>query len=168
MYIVYGMYTMHIVYGIYTIISIYPCVYPIVHAFLYCIYPSVCLSLQPSIHPSVCLSICSCMCALFVYFVWILYWYLGIILRCLPMHVCFVSMLCMYTVYIQVLHFIYIMCICIMYVYYVWYVYFDIHLSICSSICLSFHVYFGSILCMNVRYVCIFVLWIDTLYIMYL
>ena len=43
-----------------------------------------------------------------------------------------------------------------MYVYYIWYVYFDIHLSIHSSVCPSFHVCLGSILCMNAGYISVY------------
>lgn len=90
------------------------------------------------------LSMCPCICALRVYCV-ILCMYLGIILPCMLMHVCFVSILhmyvylgitlCMYTVYEY-------------YVYYVWYVSYDIHLSIRPSAC-------PSMFALSVYYVCI-------------
>ena len=46
------------------------------------------------IYPFVCPSVCPCMCALCLYFVCILFLYLGIILFCMPMHLYFVCMLC--------------------------------------------------------------------------
>lgn len=100
------------------------------------------------------LSMCPCMCALHVYCV-ILCMYLGVILHCMFMHVCLVSILHMY-VYLGIT-----LCMYTVYEYYIYYVYvsYDIHLSIQPSVC-------PSMFALSVYYVCMLGLYLH-IFIMY-